>query len=93
MLRIMPSGMAQRYPLGIFRQELVGTPSRLASDVDSKNPHGYFMAGTMPYSEKQRRAMWAEIRRRKKGGKARNFKGMSLAALRKHAKAKLKKKH
>jgi hypothetical protein len=47
----------------------------------------------MPYTEKQRRAMWAEIRRRKKGSKARNFKGMSLAVLRKHAKAKLKKKH
>jgi len=84
--------MAQRCPLAIFRPELAGMLFQLASDVDSKNPHGYFMAGTMPYSEKQRRAMWAEINRRKKG-KKRSFKGMSLAQLKKHARAPLKKKH
>lgn len=45
----------------------------------------------MPYTEKQRKAMWAEINRRKKG-KKKLFKGMSLAQLKKHAKGKLKKK-
>jgi len=45
----------------------------------------------MPYTEKQRRAMWAEINRRKKG-KAWRFKGMSLAQLKKHARAPLKKR-
>ena len=46
----------------------------------------------MPYSEKQRKAMWAEVGRRKKGGKARLFKGMSTAELEKHARMPLKKK-
>lgn len=48
----------------------------------------------MPYTEKQRRAMWAEINRRKKSHKKKawRFKGMSLAQLKKHARAPLKKK-
>jgi len=36
--------------------------------------------------------MWAEINRRKKGGKPWRFKGMSLAKLKKHARAPLKKR-
>ena len=44
----------------------------------------------MPYTAKQRRAMFAELNRRKKGGKVRNFKGMSTAELEKHAHAPMK---
>jgi len=46
----------------------------------------------MPYTEKQRRAMAAEYGRRKKGGKSKNFKGMTLAQLREAIKAPIKKR-
>jgi len=46
----------------------------------------------VPYTEKQRRAAYAELGRRRKGGKARNFKGMSAAELGKYAHHKLEKK-
>jgi hypothetical protein len=46
----------------------------------------------MPYSEKQRKAMFEELARRKKGGRARLFKGMSYHELMKHAHAPMKKK-
>ena len=45
----------------------------------------------MPYTTRQRKAMWAEIDRRKRG-KAKLFKSMSLAQLKKHARAPLKKR-
>lgn len=41
----------------------------------------------MPYTEKQRRAAFAELGRRKEGGKARNFRGMNAADLRTYAHA------
>lgn len=39
----------------------------------------------MPQTEKQRKAAFAELARRKSGGKARNFRGMSKAELEKYA--------
>ena len=46
----------------------------------------------MPYTEKQRKAMFAELSRRKKGQKPKLFKGMSYHELLKHAHAPMKKK-
>jgi len=46
----------------------------------------------MPYTARQKRAMGAEIARRKKGMKPRLFKDMSLAELRKAIKKPTKRK-
>jgi hypothetical protein len=46
----------------------------------------------MPESEKQRKAVLAEVERRKKGGGAKNFKGMDDKELKKYSKAPLHKK-
>lgn len=46
----------------------------------------------MPYSETQRRAAFAELRRRKSGGKSRIYRGMSTGDLDEYAHAPLKKR-
>ena len=46
----------------------------------------------MPYTETQRSAAFAEVARRKKGGKARSFKGMVTRDLFEYAKKPLEKK-
>lgn len=46
----------------------------------------------MPWTAKQKRAMRAEISRRKKGGKPQKFKGMSLSQLEREVKKPTKRK-
>lgn len=46
----------------------------------------------MPYSPKQRRAAFAEIERREKGGSSENFSGMSIDKLKEYAHSPLEKK-